>query len=118
MPAITPRGQAKLSALSEIQRTTQTLHSLTEQFATAKVHEDQFAQQLKRRYGRLKLKLMGAGFDRLSQLAGAMEIAAGRGGSNRNKARVLREGIASMKSQLDIEERVVRTSETVEKDEK
>jgi hypothetical protein len=112
---LTPRGQAKLSKLQEVQRSAQTIFALTEQFAAAKAHEDQFSQQLKRRYNRLKLALMGAGFDQLSQLAGAMEVAAGRGGSQRTKARILREGVASIKFQLDMEEHQIRQGESVQK---
>lgn len=118
MGAITPRGQVKLEALAEITHITQTLYSLTEQFATARQDEDRIAQQLKRRYGRFKIKLMGAGLDGLSQLAGSMEIAAGRTGSQRAKARILREGVASIRSQVDMEERLIRKEETVEKGEK
>jgi hypothetical protein len=64
--------------------------------------------QLKRRYARFKRSLMTAGFDQIAQLAGSMEITAGRGGSQRVKARALREGIASIKFQLDTEERLIR----------
>jgi hypothetical protein len=108
MGAIGPRETAQLSALEEFRRAAQTIHGLTEQFAAARSDEDQFASQIKRRYGRFKRALMVAGFDQIGQLAGSMEIAAGRGGSQRVKARTLREGIASIKFQLDTEERLIR----------
>ncbi len=110
MSGIDPRTAPKLAALEELSRSTQTLHALTEQFATAKAHEDQIAQQLKRRYGHFKRNLMGAGFDQLAQLAGSMETAAGRSGSQRTKARILREGIASIRFQLEMEEHALRGS--------
>jgi hypothetical protein len=116
MGAIRPRDQVKLAALAEIMRTVQTIYSLTEQFATARSDEDRIAHQIKRRYSRFKVALLGAGLDGLSQLAGSMEIAAGRSGSQRTKARILREGVASIRAQIDMEERLIR-KESPEKDE-
>jgi len=88
----------------------QTIYGLTEQFAGARSNEDQFAHQLKRRYAHFKRNLMLAAFDQIAQLAGSMEAAAGRSGSQRAKTRVLREGIASIRFQLESEERVLRKS--------
>lgn len=113
MPHITPRGQAKISALAELQRAVDTLYGLTEQFAAARSHEEQISQQIRRRYGKFKIALLGAGFDQLAQLATGMEIAAGRGGAQRTKTRILREGIASIRFQLEMEEKLIRQSETV-----
>jgi hypothetical protein len=62
---------------------------------------------MKRAFGRLKLELMGAGLDTMSQLAGAMEIAAGRGGAPHQKARILREGVGSLRFQVEQEQRKV-----------
>ena len=109
MGAIGPREQVKLAAIADFSRAVQTLHGLTEQFAAARADEDQYAQQMKRRYGRLKRSLMTAGFDQIAQLAGSMESAAGRSGSQRVKARTLREGIASIRFALDTQERVLRS---------
>jgi len=118
MGSITPRGHAKLARLAEVQRTAQSLHGLTEQFATARSGEDQIARRIKRRYRHFKLKLMAAGFDHLSQLAASMEIAAGRGSSRRTKTRILRDGVASIRQQLEAEEKGIIRSETVEHQEK
>ncbi len=116
MSGITPRGQAKLGRLAEVQRAAQTIHGLTEQFATAKSGDDQIARQIKRRYRQYKLQLTAAGFDHLSQLAAAMEIAAGRTNSWRTKVRILRDGIASIRIQLEVEEKEIVRSETVERE--
>jgi hypothetical protein len=116
MSGVDPRTAGKLAALGDLSRSAQTIHGLTEQFAAARSNEDQFAQQLKRRYGHFKRSLMGAGFDQIAQLAGGMETAAGRSGSQRTKARILREGIASLRSQLELEERIVRASGEEEAD--
>lgn len=110
MSGIGPREAGQLAALEELSRSAQTIYGLTEQFAAARSHEDQVAQQLKRRYGHFKRSLMGAGFDQLAQLAGSMETAAGRTASQRTKTRILREGIGSIRFQLELEERMLRQS--------
>ena len=110
MGVITPRDQVKLAALADITRAAQTIYGLTEQFAAARTREDSIAQQIKRRYGRFKRNLMTAGFDQVAQLAGGMESAAGRTGSQRNKTRILREGMGTIRHQLDMEERLIRKS--------
>jgi len=114
MGVLGPRQQVKLNALADFTRAAQTLHSLTEQFAAARANEDQIAFQIKRRYGRFKRLLMTSGFDPIAQLAGSMETAAGRSASQRTKARILREGLASIRFQLEMEERVIRKESSTE----
>lgn len=83
----------------------QHVYGLVERFAASRDEKQagQQAQPLKRAFSRLKLELMGAGFDGMSQLAGAMEIAAGRGSALRTKIRILREGIGSLRFQVEQE---------------
>jgi hypothetical protein len=69
------------------------------------------AQTAKRGFGRLKIQLMGAGLDAMSQLCGAMEMAARRGMSQTQKARILREGVGSLRFQLEMAQRSVRSDE-------
>jgi len=114
MGVIGPRDQAKLAALADLTRATQTIYGLTEQFAAARSDEDQIAQQIKRRCGRFKRVLMTAGFAQLAQLAGDMEHAAGRSGSQRSKTRILREGMSAIRNQLDMEERLIRKASSDE----
>ena len=52
-----------------------------------------------------------AGLDTISQLAGSMEIAAGRGASHHQKARILREGVGSLRFQVEQEQRKVVTED-------
>lgn len=117
MGVIGPRDQGKLAALADIARAAQTIYGLTEQFAAARSNEDPIAQQIKRRCGRFKRSLMTAGFDQIAQLAGGMETAAGRTGSQRNKTRVLRESMSSIRHQLDLEERLIRKASADEESE-
>jgi hypothetical protein len=109
--------QARLATLAELQRHTDTIYGLTEQFAAARSSQDIISHQIKRRYNRLKISLTGAGFDHLSQLASGMEIAAGRSGSQRTKARILREGVASIRFQLETEVKLIRQAAMAEDEE-
>ena len=117
MARINPHDQARLATLAELQRHTDTIYGLTEQFAAARSNQDLISHQIKRRYNRLKVGLTGAGFDHLSQLASGMEVAAGRSGSQRTKARILREGVASLRFQLESEEKLIRKAATDEDEE-
>ncbi len=106
---LSPKAQMKVAALRTMAEKVQHVYGMVEKYAAeknAKVAE-RMSQPMKRAFGKLKLDLMGAGFDTMSQLAGAMEIAAGRGGSQRNKARILREGVGSLRFQVEQEQRKV-----------
>ncbi len=108
---LTPRGQAKVTKLADLQKRVQTIHAMTERLATAHTGQTQLAQALKRTYGRLKLQLSADGFDSMAQLAAGMEIASGRGGSITTKTRILREGVASLRYQIELEDRLTRRNE-------
>jgi hypothetical protein len=97
----------KMAALRTMADKVQHVHGMVEKYAAEKNAKlaDRMSQPMKRAFGKLKLDLMGAGLDSMSQLAGAMEIAAGRGGSQRNKARILREGVGSLRFQVEQEQR-------------
>jgi len=118
MGVIAPRDQVKLAALADIAHAAQHIYALTEQFAAARSLEDRIAQQIKHRYGWFKRNLTTAGFDQVAQLAGSMATAAGRPGSQRMKARILREGMSSIRHQLDMEERLIRKSSADEASER
>ena len=55
---------------------------------------------------------MGAGLDSISQLAGGMEIAAGRSGNQGTKTRILREGVGSVKFQMELAQRLILAEES------
>jgi hypothetical protein len=105
---ISPQAQAKLAMLREMARKVDHVRGLVEQYAVARgKNGDLLIIPIKRAFGRLKLELMGAGLDSLSQLAGSMELAARRGSNQQNKARILREGVGSMVFQMELEQRAV-----------
>lgn len=99
----------KIATLNTVLDRVQKVYSQVERYAAEKnpKHAEMMTQPLKRSFGQLKLELMGAGLDSLSQLAGSMEIAAGRGGAQQTKVRILREGVGSMRFQVEQEQRKV-----------
>lgn len=110
---ISPQAQIKIAALRTMADKVQHVHGLVERYAATRDQRqaEGLSLPLKRAFGRLKLDLMGAGFDTLSQLAGSMEIAAGRGGSQRNKTRILREGVGSLRFQVEHAQRRLKTED-------
>jgi hypothetical protein len=112
---LSPAAQVKLATLQQVSDRVQHVHGLVERFATTRDprQAEQYAQPMKRAFGRLKIELMGMGLDSLSQLAGAMEIAAGRGGGAATKGRILREGVGSMRFQVEHEQRQVLAQDAV-----
>jgi hypothetical protein len=108
---LSPIGARRLGELEETTRKVQRVYAMIEQLAAAKSGADALAQSIKRELQRLKMNLMQGGMDSISQLAGGMEIAAGRGGNVSTKTRILREGIASIKFQLELETRSILAEE-------
>lgn len=97
----------KLAVVAEFHQRVQRVHGLVEQYAAAKSNHEALAQPLRRAFQQLKLQFMGAGYDSLSQLCGSMELATSRGGSPSNKTRILREGVGSLRFQLELEQRSI-----------
>ena len=102
---LSPQAQLRINTLRQMSDKVQTVYGMVERFAGTRdpKQAEMLAQPLKRAFGRLKLELMGVGFDTMSQLAGAMEIASGRSGNPASKARILREGVGSLKFQVEQE---------------
>lgn len=108
---LSPTAQTKLAAIAELDRRVQSAYGLVEQYAAAKANLETIEIPMKRSFSQLKMQFMGAGLDSLSQLAGSMEIASKRGMSQLSKSRILREGVGSMKFQLELAQRAVLTEE-------
>jgi hypothetical protein len=83
------------------------LNALVEQYAAAKTGHDNIVSMIKRQANQLKAKMMGVGLDQMSQLCGAIEMAAGRPGNPGAKTRLLRELVGGLKFQLDLSIRTV-----------
>jgi hypothetical protein len=104
---ISPAAQAKLALYEGFTPHVARLHSLVEQFAVAKVKRDDLKPALKRAAGQTKVRFMSSGLDTLAQQCGAIEMAASRGGSPIQVARVLRELVGSLRFQLELEIRTI-----------
>ncbi|HUF50942.1 MAG TPA: hypothetical protein VMN60_08925 [Longimicrobiales bacterium] len=108
-------SQVRLATLRDFNGRVSRAHGLVEQFATTKANPDQYLQPMQRLFGQLKLQFMGVGLDTLSQLCGSMETAAKRGLSAPQKARILREGVGSLKFQLELAQRSVVSEDEADK---
>jgi hypothetical protein len=105
---LSPRARAKLADLALLVEKAHRVHGLVEQLAASRgVGADHLVSAIVRNFGQLRLDFMGAGMDALSQLAGAMQIAARRGLSTESKIRILREGVGSIRFQLELAQRAI-----------
>jgi hypothetical protein len=98
-------AQVRHHALLDLNEKVQRLHGLVEQYAGARHDPDGHLPPIGRTFARLKTIFLGAGFDNLSQICGAMEIAARRGHSRTMKVRILRDAVGSIRMQIDVEMR-------------
>ncbi len=103
---LSSRAQVRLASLREYEQKTQRVYALVEQYAAAKAESEMLVGSLKRALGQLKRDLLSGGFEQLSQLAGHMEMAAGRRTSQQAKSHILREGVGSLRFQLELEQRI------------
>lgn len=115
---LSPATQLKLNQLHEFISKVQRVHGLVELYVTVRAHPEQYETPVRRALEQLKLQFMGAGYDALSQLAGQMAMAAKRNGSQASKGRILREGVGSMKFQLELEARSIVSADMAEQEKK
>ncbi|HSJ25172.1 MAG TPA: hypothetical protein VK929_10910 [Longimicrobiales bacterium] len=104
---LSPAAQGRLNDLALLQDKVQRVHGLVEQYATVRTNPDQYLLPMSRVFSQLKMNFMGAGLDAMSQLAGSMEIAAKRGLPPSSKTRILREGVGSLRFQLEMAQRAI-----------
>jgi hypothetical protein len=98
---MSPSAALKVSELESYAPRVGRLNSLVEQFAAEKVNPDNWSHQIKRTAGDLRLKLMTAGFESLSQICGTMVMTLSRSGNHGVKTRALREQVGNLKFQLE-----------------
>jgi hypothetical protein len=105
---LSPAAQARYSAIQPVADKVHRVHGLVEQYAAARGSStEHLGLAASRAFSQLKLHFMGIGLDSLSQLCGSMEIAARRGMAQHSKARILRDGVASLRFQLELELRSI-----------
>jgi hypothetical protein len=108
---LSPRERERLSNLEILQTRVQHVHGLVERFAAEREDVTPHIVAIRRAFSRLKLELSGMGFDTMAQICGSLDTAARRGGSQPLKSRILREGVGSLRFQIEVEQRSIRTRE-------
>jgi hypothetical protein len=103
-PKLDGAGIQKLKTIEEAQVALQRLHGMVELYAMSLKQNkptSMYAQQVKRVLSPLVGLLKGQ-FGMIADQAAALNLVATRGGSETVKIRMLREGVGSLRQQLDI----------------
>jgi hypothetical protein len=103
-----PRERQQLAMLESLEHRVQRIHGLVERFAAEQQDPEPIALAVRRAFAELKVHLSGAGLDAMAQTCAALEIAARRSGGRVSKVRVLREGVGSLRFQIEAERRGLR----------
>jgi hypothetical protein len=108
--ALTPKDRERLSTLETLTSRVRHANRLVEQFAASPKEAEQMGSALRRTFGQMKMLCTTAGFDRLSQVCGGLEMTSRRGMSHVPKARALRDGVGTLTRQVDVERRQIMTA--------
>ncbi|GAC1515543.1 MAG: hypothetical protein NVS1B4_06430 [Gemmatimonadaceae bacterium] len=112
-------GMAKMETLDTALTALQRLHGLVEQYALA-VKRNQsvsiYGIQIRRALTPLVGQLKGQ-FGFIADQAAGLNLVASRGGSDQTKLRSLREGVASIRTQLELQVNKVKENHMAEPDE-
>jgi type I site-specific restriction endonuclease len=103
-PKLDGAGIQKMKTIEEAVLALQKLHGVVEQYALALKNNKpatMYSQQVKRTLSPLVGLLKGQ-FGMIADQAAALNLVATRGGSETVKIRMLREGVGSLRQQLDI----------------
>ena len=107
-------GQAKMGTLETANEILQRVHAQTERYALA-VKQNQnsgpLVLQIKRGLEPL-VGLLKAQFGLIADQTTGLLLAMGRGGSDNSRVRTLREGVAQLRSALEIAQRKVKEQHT------
>lgn len=103
-PKLDGAGTQKMKTIDEAFVQVQRLHGVVETYALAlkrKQPTSLYAMQVKRALSPL-VGLLKPQFGMIADQVAALNLVASRGGSEQQKVRVLREGVGSLKQQLEI----------------
>ena len=103
-PKLDGAGVQKLKTIDAANMQVQRLHGMVESYALAlkqRQNTQNFSQQIKRALTPL-VGLLKPQFGMIADQVAAMNLVAGRGGSEPTKVRILRESVGSLKQALDI----------------
>lgn len=108
---LSPSAQLQIIEIGEFLTKVARVNGLVEQYATTRSNPAVYELPVMRGFQQLKLQFMGAGWDALSQLCGACETAIRRGGSQHSKGKILREAVGSIKFQLEVAQRTIKSDD-------
>lgn len=117
-PKLDGAGVQKMNTLDEAATQLQRLHGIVETYALALKRNQPtslYGMQIKRAISPL-VGLLKPQFGLISDQAAAMNLVAGRGGSEVAKLRQLREGVGSLRQQLEIAVVKVKENHTVKEE--
>jgi hypothetical protein len=103
----TPQQREQLQLIELLRQRIQHVHGLVERLAAEKGENDLHGSAIRRALAQLKLQFTGHGYAALAQTTGAMELAARRSSQRHTKAKQLRDGVGTLRTQLDGEHRVL-----------
>ena len=109
-------GIAKMEVLEEALNTVQRMHGIVERMAVAvrgQTDISLFVAQL-RRTGQPLVGLLRGQFGLISDLVAALLLASTRGGGAQNRLRAMREGVAQIRTQVDLAVAGVKARHTIE----
>jgi hypothetical protein len=116
LPKLDGAGIAKMEVLEEATNTVQRMHGIVERMAVA-VRSQQdtstFGAQL-RRTGQPLVGLLRGQFGLISDLVAALLLSSTRGGGEQNRLRTMREGVAQIRTQVELAVAGVRAKHTIE----
>jgi hypothetical protein len=98
---LTAKNQELVDYLDTLLREMDHFASLVEQYAAAKSNPDQYSSQVSRELAQLRQKAMMRNIGFVADSAGQLSVAASRGGSPMMKARMLRDGVVSLRALIE-----------------
>lgn len=98
---LTAKNQELVDYLDTLLKEMDHFASLVEQYAAAKSNPDQYSSQVSRELAQLRQKAMMRNIGFIADSAGQLSVAASRGGSPLMKARMLRDGVVSLKALIE-----------------
>jgi len=98
---LTAKNQELVDYLDTLLKEMDHFASLVEQYAAAKSNPDQYSSLLSRELAQLRQKAMMRNVGFIADSAGQLSVAASRGGSAMMKARMLRDGVVSLKALIE-----------------
>lgn len=106
----TPQQRERLQTIEALRQRVQHVHGLVERFAANSREAEAHTGAIRRALGQLRLQFLGQNFPALAQACGTLELAIRRGSNPLTKIKQLREGVGSLRFQLDAEQRAIQAA--------